>query len=316
MASQKASSGELAPPIVDTFAEAFDMTCTRLIVTAWDDYWLQSGVREFCGYGSSVIACDAEVAVERWIDPSESPDGRPAAAILAFGFSKSALAKAVPRRAGQCLMTCPSTSVFNGMADSETKIPLGKSLRYFGDGYQKSKQIEEERFWRVPVMDGEFWVVDELGIEAGVGGGNLILQARSLSQGLTAARQVVDSLRDLPGVITPFPGGVARSGSKVGSRYKGLVASTADAYCPTLKGRSGEELMPNTQAALEVVIDGTSRVAMEEAMRIAIATASNCKLEAIGAGNYGGKLGKHHFKLAELTDRKVTKLADLLSRQD
>lgn len=312
MTSEKPRTDESLPPIIDTFAEAFDMKFTRLIITAWDEYWLNAALQEFCGYGSSVIACDAEVAVERRLPDSQTPDGRPGAEVLAFSFSKSALAKAIPRRVGQCLMTCPTTAVFNGLPGLENVIPLGKSLRFFGDGFQKSKQIEEERYWRVPVMDGEFWVAHELGVDSGIGGGNLILQAATMESGLEAARCVVGSLESLPGIITPFPGGVARSGSKVGSRYKGLVASTADAYCPTLKGRSESLLLANTSVALEVVIDGVSRDAIEKAMKIAIETASGCSLLAIGAGNYGGKLGAHHFQLSELADRPAMNVADLM----
>jgi formylmethanofuran--tetrahydromethanopterin N-formyltransferase len=311
MTSEKSRLNESLPPIIDTFAEAFDMKFTRLIITAWDEYWLESALREFCGYGSSVIACDAEVAVERRLSLSETPDARPGAEVLAFSFSKSALSKAIPQRVGQCLMTCPTTAVFNGLPGADHVIPLGKSLRYFGDGFQKSKQIEGERYWRVPVMDGEFWVAHELGVDSGIGGGNLIIQAENLESGLDAARRIVASLEALPGMITPFPGGVARSGSKVGSRYKGLVASTADAYCPTLKGRTDSLLLGRTNVTLEVVIDGVSRAAIEEAMKVAIQTASECSLLAIGAGNYGGKLGAHHFQLSELADRSVTTLAEL-----
>jgi formylmethanofuran--tetrahydromethanopterin N-formyltransferase len=286
--------------IDDTFAEAFGMRYSRLIVTAADAYWLDAGLREFCGYSASVIACDAEIGIEKRLSPDESPDGRIGASLLVFGFSTDALTKAIPNRVGQCLMTCPSTAVFNGLPNSETKIPLGKHIRFFGDGYQKSKKLGSRRYWRIPVMDGEFVIDDMLGVERGVAGGNLILQAVDQYQALEAARRAAETVAEFPGVIAPFPGGVARSGSKVGSRYKGLKASTSDPYCPTLRGRVTTKLHPDCNCAYEVVVDGESEAAVGKAMAAAIRAAAGEGIVAITAGNYGGKLGKFHFHLRQL----------------
>lgn len=284
----------------DTFAEAFGMSYTRLVVTAHDEYWLEAAVREATGYSSSVIACDAEAGIECRLPVGQTPDGRPGAAILIFGFSQDALAKAVPNRTGQCLMTCPSTAVFDGLPAAEKRIPLGKHLRFFGDGYQKSKLVDGRRFWRVPVMDGEFLVQEDLGVAKGVGGGNIILQTVTRQAGLAAARRAVEAVASVEGVIAPFPGGVARSGSKVGSRYKGLPASTADPFCPTLRGRVESKLHPEANCAYEVVIDGVSEQAVGAAMAAAMRAAAADDVLAISAGNYGGKLGKFHFSLRKL----------------
>ena len=188
----------------------------RLIVTAHDEHWLDAAVREFTGYASSVIACDAEVGVERLLAADATPDGRPGAAILAFGFSTEALAKGVPNRTGQCLMTCPTTAVFDGLPEGEERVPLGKHIRFFGDGFQKSKMLLGRRYWRIPVMDGEFLVEDSLGVAKGIAGGNLIIQGEDLPAALNAAHRAVDSLRDVPGVITPFPGGIGAAEAKSG----------------------------------------------------------------------------------------------------
>lgn len=286
--------------ILDTFAEAFDMRYTRLVVTASEDYWLDIALREATGYSTSVIACDAETGISQSIKPESTPDGRCGAALLMFGFSTAAIMKAVVGRVGQCIMTCPTTACFNGLSDAVETIPLGKHLRFFGDGYQKSKKFSADRYWRIPVMDGEFLVEDRAGIAKGVAGGNIILQAESQATGLAAARRAAEAIRETPGVITPFPGGVVRSGSKVGSRYKGLKASTADAYCPTLRGRVESQLLTDAHCAYEIVIDGTDEPTVGQAMRIAIEAAAGEGVLAIGAGNYGGKLGKHHFHLREL----------------
>jgi formylmethanofuran--tetrahydromethanopterin N-formyltransferase len=286
--------------IEDTFAEAFGMRYARLLVTAHDDHWLAAAASEFCGYASSVIACDAEAGIERHLSLDDSPDARPGVALLVFGFSTAALGKAVPNRAGQCLMTCPTTAVYDGLAQAGERIPLGKFIRFFGDGFQKSKLLEGRRFWRVPVMDGEFLVEETAGVNKGVAGGNLILQAADLVSGLAAARRAVESLAELPGVITPFPGGIARSGSKVGSRYAKLAASTADAYCPTLKGRVESQLHPDAHCAYEIVIDGVDEASVARSMTTAMRAAAGAGLLRISAGNYGGKLGKFHFHLHQL----------------
>jgi formylmethanofuran--tetrahydromethanopterin N-formyltransferase len=200
-------------------------------------------------------------------------------------------------------MTAPSTAVFNGLPASETKIPLGKHIRFFGDGYQKSKKLGSRRYWRIPVMDGEFVIDDVLGVERGVAGGNIIVQANDQIVALAAARRAAETVAAFPGVIAPFPGGVARSGSKVGSRYKGLKASTADAYCPTLRGRVAEcKLHPEANCAYEIVVDGESETAVGQAMAAAMRAAAGEGVVAITAGNYGGKLGKFHFHLRKLLE--------------
>lgn len=286
--------------IEDTFAEAFGMKYTRLVITAHDDYWLSAAVREFTGYSSSVIACDLEAGLDTWMSADETPDGRPGASVLAFGFSADALASAVANRVGQCVMTCATTAVFDGLAEMEARIPLGKHIRFFGDGYQKSKLIGGIRYWRIPVMDGEFLVQESLGVASGVAGGNIILQTKELDHALNAARRATDAIEQLSGVITPFPAGVARSGSKVGSIYKALKASTADAYCPTLRGRVETKLREGVTCALEIVIDGVDEQAVKTAMSKAVHAAADSSVTAISAGNYGGKLGKFHFHLRDL----------------
>jgi len=286
--------------ISDTFAEAFRLRFTRIVVTAHDEHWLDAAVRAACGYGTSVIGCDAEIGVERPLDRRETPDGRVGAALLAFGFAADALGKAVANRTAQCLLTCPTASVFDGLPTAEERGPLGRHIRFFGDGFEKSKVVDGRRFWRVPVMDGEFLVEESIGIEKGVGGGNFILQGTNLDETLAAARRAVAAIAALPGVITPFPGGVVRSGSKVGSRYEGLRASTNDAFCPGLAGRVATELVPGAACGLEIVIDGIDEPTVAAAMAAGIRAAAAPGIVGISAGNYGGKLGKFHFHLHQV----------------
>lgn len=286
--------------IEDTYAEAFSMRYARVIVTAHDDYWVEQALREFTGYGTSIIGCDAEVGIERLLPPTETPDGRPGGAVLLFGLNQESLGKAVAKRTGQCLMTCATTAVYDGLRQATDRLALGSYLRFFGDGWQRCKELGGHRFWRIPVSDGEFLVEDSVGTQKGVAGGNLIIQAVSVESGLLAARRAVDALRDLPGIITPFPGGVVRSGSKVGARYKKLVASTNELYCPTVRGAVPTLLHPDAHCVYEIVMDAVDEPTVRGAMAAAARAAAGPGTVALSAANYGGTLGKYHLPLREV----------------
>ncbi len=289
--------------IEDTFAEAFSMTATRLIITAADRFWALRAAESMTGFATSVIACGCEAGVEREVSPERTPDGRPGIAVLIFSVSGKELEKQVVRRVGQCVLTCPSTSVFAGM-EGEKKVALGSHLRYFGDGFQISKVVDGRRYWRVPVMDGEFVAEESTARCSAIGGGNFLVLSESLAGALKACESAMDAMRQIPNVIMPFPGGVARSGSKVGSKYKALRASTNDAFCPTLRLVTHSLLPAGVGAALEVVIDGLSEADIARAMRVGILaaceTGSRHGLRTITGGNYGGKLGQFHFHLREV----------------
>jgi formylmethanofuran--tetrahydromethanopterin N-formyltransferase len=207
-------------------------------------------------------------------------------------------------RVGQCVLTSPGSACYAGL-DGEEKLKLGNALRFFGDGWQVAKRLGGKRYWRVPVMDGEFVCEATTGLtKSAVGGGNIIVMGGSAATTLAAAEAAVKAIETVPDVIMPFPGGIARSGSKVGSKYKGAMASTNDAYCPTLKGSGRSELDADIASVLEIVIDGLTSDAVGAAMRAGIAAVIALGPERgalrLGAGNYGGKLGPHHYHLKEL----------------
>jgi formylmethanofuran--tetrahydromethanopterin N-formyltransferase len=289
--------------IENTFAEAFPMTATRLIITAADRFWALRAAESMTGFATSVIACGCEAGVEREVAPERTPDGRPGIAVLLFSVSGKELEKQVVRRVGQCVLTCPSTSVFAGM-EGDKKVALGSHLRYFGDGFQISKVVAGKRYWRIPVMDGEFVAEESTSRSSAIGGGNFLVLSESLHGALKACEAAMDAMRQIPNVIMPFPGGVARSGSKVGSKYKALNASTNDAFCPTLRSVTKSLLPPGVGAALEVVIDGLTEADIARAMRVGILaaceTGGRYGLRGITGGNYGGKLGQFHFHLHEI----------------
>ncbi len=289
--------------IDDTYAEAFGMRATRIIITADTLTWARNAANAAFGFATSVIACGCEAAIEQELTPEQTPDGRPGVAGLLFAVSSKELAKQLERRVGQCVLTCPSTAVFAG-CDGEDRLPLGKNLRYFGDGWQMSKVIAGRRFWRIPVMDGEFLAEESTGLLRSVGGGNFLVLARSRRQALVACEAAAAAIAALPGVIAPFPGGVVRSGSKVGSKYKALPASTNNAFCPTLRGVAASELTPDIEAVLEIVLDGVTEAdvaaGMKAGMAAVLAIGAAGGIVRLSAGNYGGKLGQFHYHLREI----------------
>ncbi len=291
--------------IDDTFAEAFGMSGTGIIITADSMKWAKIAATVATGFGTSVIGAGAECGIDKELTPEETPDGRPGVRILIFGFSPDALLPQVRNRIGQCVLTSPGSACYAGLKAEKT-MPLGKGTRLFGDGYQTAKKLGDSRYWRIPVMDGEFIIEEDTGVTTdAVGGGNMLILGRDRAGLLETAEAAVEAIAKVDDVITPFPGGIVRSGSKVGAKYAGMHASSNDAFCPTLRGTiKTSELAPDTLAVLEIVIDGLTSKAVADAMRVGLKavtdTGAKRGVTRITAGNYGGKLGQHHYHLKDL----------------
>lgn len=299
--------------IDDAFAEAFNMRGTRVIITAQNYKWAYHAAKAMTGFATSVIGCGVEAGIERELSNEETPDGRPGVSVLMFAIGSKVLMQQLETRMGQCILTCPTAAAFAGI-QSDDQINLGKHLRYFGDGYQTSKLIPDsngkaKRYWRIPVMDGEFLVQESTGMVRAIGGGNFLILATSQPAALHAAETAIEAMKKIPNVIMPFPGGVVRSGSKVGSKYPKMFASTNDAFCPTLKGLVNSELSDDIESVMEIVIDGLTFEDIASAMRVGIQAICDLGeasgVKRISAGNYGGKLGPHHFKLHEIMGKKA-----------
>jgi len=292
-----------ATEVADTFAEAFPMRYARLVITADTDAWALEAARSMTGFATSVIGCKCEAAIERALGGDDTPDGRPGIAVLLFAMDRDGVGKRVLERVGQSVMTCPTTACFDGEPGAGKTVPLGSSLRYFGDGFQASKVIAGERFWRIPVMEGEFLVSESVGVGHGVGGGNLVIGAGEHSIALAAAQAAAEAMRG-EGIALPFPGGIVRSGSKVGAlTSKSLPASTNHQMAPTLRAQIGDTLVPDGVGAMfEIVIDGASEDAVRGAMRRGLHAAAAAGASHVTAANFGGKLGEFHFPLSELRD--------------
>ncbi len=289
--------------VADTFAEAFPMRFARLVITAATDAWALEAARSATGFATSVIGCKCEAAIEYEVGSDHTPDGRPGIAVLLFAMDREGVGKRVLERVGQSVMTCPTTACFDGLADAERRVALGSSLRYFGDGFQASKVIAGRRFWRIPVMEGEFLVCESVGVGKGVGGGNLVIAAADADAALAAAQAAAEAMRG-EGIALPFPGGIVRSGSKVGAlTSKSMPASTNHQMAPSLRAQISDTLVPDGVGALfEIVIDGVSEAVVREAMRRGLHAAAGAGATHVTAANFGGKLGEFHFPLTDLRD--------------
>ena len=294
--------------IEDTFAEAFTMRVARVVITGRTPRWVREAALKMTGFATSVIGCKCEAGIERELPPDETPDGRPGMSVLLLTMGKDDLPVRLIERIGQTILTCPTTACFDGLPEAPDRVGVGSALRVFGDGFQGSKMVGGRRFWRIPVMEGEFLIEEKFGLQKGIGGGNFLILATSADAvigagvaGLAAAEAAVDAMAGLPGVVLPFPGGVVRSGSKVGARRsKGMIASTNDAYCPTLRAVTASALPESVNSVLEIVLDGVDAPAISRAMRVGIDAACRDGVVGITAGNYGGKLGPHHFHLRQI----------------
>jgi formylmethanofuran--tetrahydromethanopterin N-formyltransferase len=289
--------------VADTFAEAFPMRFARVVITAATDAWALEAARSMTGFATSVIGCKCEAAIEMPLAAENTPDGRPGIAVLLFAMDREGVGKRVLERVGQSVMTCPTTACFDGLPGAERTVPLGRSLRYFGDGFQASKVIAGQRFWRIPVMEGEFLLSESVGVGRGVGGGNLIIGAGEDDAALAAAQAAADAMRG-EGIALPFPGGIVGSGSKVGAlSSKSMIASTNHQLAPTLRVQVEDTLVPDGVGAMfEIVIDGASEDAVRKAMRRGLHAAAGAGATHVTAANFGGKLGEFHFPLSELRE--------------
>jgi len=298
--------------IEETYAEAFTLRAARLVITADEERLARTAAVAMTGFAASIIACGCEAGIEGPL-PASTPDGRPGIRVLAFARDAPTLQDQLVRRVGQCVMTAATASCFDDLPAADT-VRLGSMLRFFGDGLQTSKTIEPSlalagggavrprRVWRIPVMDGEFVVDDRCGVVKGVAGGNFLILGTSPGATLAAAEKAVAAIGSIPDVILPFPGGIVRSGSKVGSRYRALPASTNSPYCPTLRGQVATALPDEVASVLEIVVDGLTREDVGAAMAAGIRAACGPGVVRISAGNYGGRLGKHLIPLRPLLE--------------
>ena len=289
--------------IEDNFAEAFGIKVSRILITAATKKLALVAATEATGYGTSVIGCPAEAGIDGYVPPQKTPDGRPGYVIMICNMNKDKLDHELLERVGMCILTAATTAVFDWMDIPDEKLKTGQKLKFFGDGYEQTLDIQGRKIHSIPLMSGDFLVEAELGIRAGVAGGNFFILAENQPAGLLAADAAVDAIEAVPGAITPFPGGIVASGSKVGStKYKFLGASTNEKMCVTLKDEvEGCQIPENVNGVYEIVIDGVDEDTVKAAMKAGIEAAVKIAgVIQISAGNFGGNLGKYQIKLHEL----------------
>ena len=289
--------------IEDTFAEMFPMWAGRVLITAANEKWALIAARTAAGFASSIIMSPAEAAVETLVSPKETPDGRPGAIIQIYHNSRKNLKHQMSLRIGQCIMTCPTTAAFDGLPKAKRRVNIGRSLRLFGDGFQKKAKVAGRKVWRIPVMEGEFIVEDNFGIMKAVASGNMLILAKDWKTALKASEDAKEAIsQNIRGAIMPFPGGLCRAGSKVGSLNYKLPASTNHQYCPTIRKLVPDSEVPdNVGSVCEIVINGLNQKVVKKAMAEGIKAAVKVPgVVKITAGNYGGKLGPYQAVLKEV----------------
>jgi formylmethanofuran--tetrahydromethanopterin N-formyltransferase len=296
----KAPSGNTVT-VSDTFAEMFPLWASRLLITAENEKWALTAGTIATGFAVSIIMSPAEAGIECTVPADQTPDKRPGILIQIYNRDRFELKNSLLVRVGQCILTCPTTKAFNGLTDTKRRLGVGRSLRFFGDGFEKKTVVGDRKCWKIPVMEGNFIVEDSFGAVDAIAGGNFMIFSENQTVGLKAAEAAVDAIRSkVKDVILPFPGGIARSGSKAGSLKYKLKASTYHTYCPTLKSIVPDTVVPeNVNNVYEIVINGLNLAAINNAMREGIQASCIPGVVKISAGNYGGKLGPYKATLKD-----------------
>lgn len=293
--------------ISDTYAEMFSMWAGRILVTAENEKWALTAARTATGMATSIIMSPAEAGIEKIVPPEETPDKRNGILIQIYHRTRRELKTQMILRIGQCIMTCPTTAAFDALPEAKRRLKVGRSLRFFGDGFQKRDTFEERKVWRIPVMEGEFMVEDKFGAIKAVAGGNFLILAEDSKAGLKASEEAVEAIsKKCDGIILPFPGGICRAGSKSGSMKYKLKASTSHVFCPRLKKIVPDSKVPdNVNCVYEIVVNGLNSDLVKKAMSEGIKAAVKIpKVVRITAGNYGGKLGPFKAYLKEVLEQK------------
>jgi len=288
--------------ISDTFAEMFPMWAGRVLVTADSEAWAMTAAATATGLATSVIMSPAEAGIEAVLSADKTPDNRAGVMIQIYNRNRFELKSQMILRIGQCIMTCPTTSAFDAMPNAKRKLKVGRSIRLFGDGFQRKALVGSRKVWKIPVMEGDFIVEDTFGVVEAVAGGNFMILSKDRPSGLKAAEEAVKAIRArVSEVILPFPGGICRSGSKAGSLKYKLSASTNHLFCPRLRALvSGTQVPEDVNCVYEIVIDGLSVDAVKSAIGEGVRAAANMPgIARISAGNYGGRLGPYKAFLKE-----------------
>lgn len=287
--------------ILDTYAEAFPVWISRVVITAATPDWARRAAVTATGFATSKIACPCEAGTECEIPARDTPDNRPGISILICAEKKNMKAN-VAARISQCILPVPTAAAFDGLPDAESRFYI--RMHYFGDRYEERCVVGGRNCWRIPVMEGAYIGEERFGTVRGIAGGNFLVMGKDQQSALAAAEAGAGAIAGRKGVIMSFAGGIVRSGSKVACRNYAfpMPASTNHLFCPTLKGRIPDSLVPDGVGSIyEIVINGTDEAAIQDAMKAGILAATKTgKAVGIGASNFNGKLGQYRFRLHDL----------------
>jgi formylmethanofuran--tetrahydromethanopterin N-formyltransferase len=287
--------------ILETFAEAFPVWLSRVIITAAKQEWASKAAVEATGFATSKIGCPCEAGIEDSLSKKETPDGRVGVSILICSEKKN-IKSHVASRISQCILPAPTASAFDGFP--EAKVRFFTRMHYFGDGYEERCMVGSRKCWKIPVMGGDYVGEERFGTVKGIAGGNFLVMGKDQRSALAGAEAAAEAISGRRGIITGFAGGIVSSGSKVGCKNYlfPMPASTNHTYCPTLKGRVSDSRVPGGVTSIyEIVINGVDEKSIKKAMKAGIEAATGTgAVMYIGATNFEGKLGEYRFHLHDL----------------
>lgn len=288
-------------PVEDTYCETFTVRIARLLITSVNRKWAYESSMETKGLGRSATIPPFEATIEAEAKPSETPDGRHGFVIQFLDRKFEPLRNWFIVRIRKGVMPYPKTSVFDflpaEMAEEFVGV-RGTIIQTFGDGFEEETKAFGKEVFRIPRMDGYFHIEKKFGVAKGVAGGMFLILAKSDEGALEAAEQAVEGIKTVPYVVGKF----AASGTKVGGKnYKDAIATTNDAYCPTLAQNEGSKISGDVKCVYEVIVSGLRLGNVNRAMKIGIENATRVDgVLKITSTNYGGTLGKGKILLRSL----------------
>ncbi|ADP77890.1 formylmethanofuran-tetrahydromethanopterin formyltransferase [Methanothermus fervidus DSM 2088] len=288
--------------IEDTFCEAFYGVCARVLITAEDKNTLKKAAYDATSTPGAVIG-RIEGGVEKFVDKSKTPDGRPGA-ILQFWFGKKDLKKfevELSYRIRQDILVKPFTTLFNLELDADGHIDTMKYVGHCGDGYEWEEELYGRKMIVVPITVPDFKIERKIGYQKGIMGANFWYMCETKEAVLEAGEKIIKAINKIDYVITPFD--VCSAASKPETNYPWIGPTTNHPYCPSLKSRLGKDskVPEGVKYIPEIVINGLKEDKIKEAMKVGIEAATTVDgVLRISAGNYGGKLGEYKLRLYDV----------------
>lgn len=279
----------------------------RVLITAITRRWaLASAQSAVSGGGGASLS---ESGIECEVTPTATPDRRPGYIILVGRRFRKELGPGLMDQIRNNVVPVPTTAAFNAMPQTMTDLfaeVKDSPVQIFGDGYEDIVEMYDREMYRIPRMDGFFYIETKIGVRRGVGGGNFLIMGESQAATLLAAEAAMDAMKEVEYLRAPTR--PAASGSKVGGKtYVGVRATTNERYDPSITHRIADTRVPEeVHCIYELVIDGLTLDSVRKAMNLGINAATTIPgVKKITAVNFGGALGKINIGLYDVLQNPI-----------